>query len=341
MATGAWSAVAKLAARRHGAFTRKEAADSGLTARHIATAKARGLLDEPIPGVLIFAGSPETWRRRLMAIVLAGHERAWSSHRASCVLFGLDGFDDPDEGRKLDVKPRKNVKVIGKVKDDPALDVTVLQPKWLVLPPSAKGVVHQAFALDAIDLVSIDRIPCTGLARTLTDLGSVCSEETVWRALISARRKHDINPMWLQSTALRLHRPGPTGTPTIRRLLQRWAAEGVLPESWLEDLMGKLLNDPTIPGLVRQHEVRDANGRVVGRLDAAIPAAKLGFEGHSREFHFGPINEAADEDRDLRLMAEGYEVCYLGWYASKTPTEVLGIIRKIVTARLKLLADAA
>jgi hypothetical protein len=31
----------------------------------------------------------------------------------------------------------------------------------------------------------------------LCDLGSVCSEDEVWMAPISARRKHDLNPRWL------------------------------------------------------------------------------------------------------------------------------------------------
>ncbi len=47
--------------------------------------------------------------------------------------------------------------------------------------------------------------------------------------------------------------------------------------------------------------VTDVGGKFVARLDFGIPAAQLGIEGHSREFHFGPLHEEADEGRDLRV----------------------------------------
>jgi hypothetical protein len=49
-------------------------------------------------------------------------------------------------------------------------------------------------------------------ARTLVDLGSTESVDKVRQALIAARRIHRVNPLWLQQTAVRLHRPGQAGT---------------------------------------------------------------------------------------------------------------------------------
>ena len=91
MATGAVRAVATLAAPRHGAFTRLEAASLGLSARNIATAKTQGWLFEPVPGVLVLAGSAPSWRRRLLVGVLAGKERSRASHRAASVPHGSMG----------------------------------------------------------------------------------------------------------------------------------------------------------------------------------------------------------------------------------------------------------
>ena len=127
----------------------------------------------------------------------------------------------------------------------------------------------------------------------------------------------------------------------MRRLLRRWGTEGTLPESWLEELMGRLLRDPAIPGFVRQYVVTDARNQFVARVDAAVPAARLAIEGHSRGFHFGPINEATDEDRDLRLTAAGFETISLGWYATKSPAAVAATIRQIVADRLEIFAATA
>jgi hypothetical protein len=335
------SAVVDLAADYHGVFTRSEAASSGLTAHHIATAMRRGWLTEPVPGVLVIAGSPDTWRRRLAILVAAGKGKAAASHRASGVLHRLDPFDDPDALGKLDVKLPPNVRTIGPARPRVPIEATVAQPFWYATPAGYDAHVHQARELDDIDMVSIDHIRCTGLARTLVDLGAVCTEDEVWKALIAARRIHDLSPAWLTTTATRLDRPGPSGVKTIRRLLRRWADEGVLPESFFEDLMVAMLADPALPEVVRQHTVRDRSGAFVARVDAAIPAARVAFEAHSRRFHFGPMREAADEDRDLRITGAGYEVIYLGWYATKTPGSVLAQVRPIILDRLARFAATA
>lgn len=341
MSRGAFGAGASIAAGRHGVFTRKEAATSGFGPREIATAKARGYVREPSPGVLVIAGSPDTWRQRLAVCIEAGKGRAAASHRACVVLHGLDGLDDPDAGGRVDEQLPANVERLGPVVPPPKLDVQVLQPYWFDLPAGYDGAVHQAKSLDLdADTVVIDGLRCTHLARTLCDLGAVWGDEQVWRALISARREHDLSPRWLSVTAAELERSGPSGAGTIRRLLRRWAGEGVLPESWLEELMGTL-RQPGFPPLVRQHRVRGRDGRVIARVDAAMPDIKLAFEGHSRRFHFGPIREAADEDRDLALQAVGFEVVYLGWYAALSPAAVLDKIRPVIEERRRLHGGAA
>ena len=56
MATGdAWQAAARLAAGQHGALTRPQAADLGLSARVVRRALDAGVIREPAPGVLTFA----------------------------------------------------------------------------------------------------------------------------------------------------------------------------------------------------------------------------------------------------------------------------------------------
>ncbi len=304
--------MAEFAASRHGVVVRSQAASFGLTSRDIRAAKELGWLVEPARGVLVVSGYPATWEQRLAIVVAAGTARPLVSNAAAARLFELDGCSSADA------------------------ELTVLRPERITCPAARGIVVHQASVLDRVDRYELSGLPCTSLARTLVDLGSTESEQMVWRALISARRLHRVNALWLQQTAVRLHRPGQTGTGVLIRALRRWNSEGSLPDSWFEELLRCMLDHPDIPELVPQYVLTTKSGTFVARVDFAIPAARLGIEGHSREFHFGPIVEAADEDRDLRATACGWELIYLGWYAQQRPADVVELIAQTCRTRLEL-----
>jgi hypothetical protein len=92
-----------------------------------------------------------------------------------------------------------------------------------------------------------------------------------------------------------------------------------------------------LPPWVLQHEVRDASGAVVGRLDLACPALLLGVEAHSRAFHFGASAESFDERRDNRLGSLGWYVSYVGWYDTEHPHVVAMTIDTIARRRATML----
>jgi hypothetical protein len=311
MSAPASRAMAEFAASRHGLIARSQAAAFGLTPRDIRLAKERGWLTEPARGLLVLSGYPPTWEQRLAIVTATSASRPLVSDGAASRLFALDGFASAGP------------------------ELTVLRPGRVAQDAAGGIVVHQTSILDPCDRYMRNGLPCTSLARTLADLGSRHSADTVWRALISARRIHRVNPLWLQQTAVRLHRPGQTGTGMLMRALRRWSAEGTLPDSWFEELLRRMLDHPEIPTITPQCVIADEAGKFVARVDLGIPAVRLGIEGHSRGFHFGPMLEAADEDRDLRATACGWELIYLGWYAQRRPTEVVQIIAKICRARLE------
>jgi hypothetical protein len=109
--------------------------------------------------------------------------------------------------------------------------------------------------------------------------------------------------------------------------------EGRVPDSWFEELLALCLADPAIPPIVLQYPIRDDHGRVVAKTDIGIPSVRLGLEAHSRQFHFGPDAEPLDEQRDLAAAACGWDLKYLGWYATRRPAEVVAIVKQIVAAR--------
>lgn len=304
--------MAEFAASRHGVVVRSQAASFGLTPRDIRTAKQDGWLTEPVRGVLVVVGYPPTWEQRLAIACASSVARPVVSFGAAGRVFDLDGL--------------KAAKA----------ELTIVRPNHLNRIAARGIVIHQTSVLDASDRYERNGLPCTTLARTLADLGTTESKDAVWRALISARRQHRVNPMWLRQTAIRLHRPGQAGTGVLLEALRRWSAEGTVPDSWFEELLRRMVHHPDIPALVPQYVITNDAGGFVARLDFGIPAARLGIEGHSREFHFGPILEAADEDRDLRAAACGWELIYLGWYAQRRPAEVVELIAQTCRARLDL-----
>jgi hypothetical protein len=303
-------AVAELAASQHGAFTRRQAAAIGLSRARIATAVRNGWLTEPIPQVLVTAGQPTTWEQAVRIATLAGGGHAVASHGAAARLHELDGFNGATP-----------------------VEVSIANHHRLRLPDDGRSIIHHVDRLAArLDVVEVGGIPSTGLARTLADLGSVCSVLEVRRALTDVRRR-GTSLRWLRSTAERCHRPGQAGTGVLLRLLDAVPHEGGVPDSWFEELLAECIADPAIPPVVPQYDLIDQRGAFVARVDLAIPSVRLGIEAHSRRFHFGPDAEPLDEQRDLAAAAVGWELLYLGWYATQRPAEVLAIIRRVVQAR--------
>jgi hypothetical protein len=252
-------AVAELAASQHRAFTRRQAAALNFDRRRVAKAKRDGWIREPHGGVLVLSGSPTTWQQRLILATLADGAHAVASHRSAARLHHLDGFEGCE-----------------------AIEVSVVRG---MRRPTVPGVVsHQVTALERCDVVTIEGIRCTGLARTLADLGAVVPALDVRRALTDARRR-GTSLHWLQLTAERLRRPGPSGAYVLLGQLATIPSEGRVPDTWFEELLALCLDDPEVPPYELQYPIRDESGRVVARTDVGIPSVRLGLEAHSRRFH--------------------------------------------------------
>jgi hypothetical protein len=305
----AMAAVAQLAGSQHGAFTRRQAAELGLSRRQIQAIAIDPAVAEPIRGVLVFRAAPATWRQRMMVATLAppGFHAAY---RAAGFLHGLDGCREPP--RPEIVGPRNARAVRG---------VDVIQ--------------HWVDRLDRDDLVHVDGIPCTGLARTVIDVCGLGDTDLATRAVDDFERgRHSLN--WLRLTADRLHRPGQAGTGEVLRLLDKRQRGGRVTDSWFERLVERCVAAPGLPPWLRQYEVYDG-AQFVGRLDLACPQLLLGVEAHSREFHFGRAVEAFDQRRENRVSAAGWHIVYVGWYDTESPATVAAMIERIARRRAALL----
>ena len=307
MLDDAWGAVAELAASQHGVFTRSQAALHQISAKRIRTAQRSGRIVAFGSNVFLVAGHPPGLHRDL-AIVTHAQPSAVVSHRAAAVLHGLEG-------------------VTGRV-----AEVLVPRPHRVPLTSSPPVIVHAALVLDPQDVTTVCGLPCTTIARTLADLGAVVDDDTVLKALIGARRS-GMSLRWARETAERLHRPGPSGTGTLLRALDQFERAGSAPESWLEEVLRRIIDTPRLPRLVSQYVLRDGGGAFVARFDHAFPEVQLGIEAHSRQFHFGPVRERLDEDRDLRAARCGWDIVYLSSHATRRPREVVDLLLDIVEHR--------
>jgi hypothetical protein len=311
-------AIVALANTQHLVISRAQATEHGFSYRRIRTAKLQGWLAEPMPGVLRLTTGPVTWEQRLMTVVLASGGHAVASHRSAARLLGLDGFDDP-RNAIVELSVARTCRV----------------------DPSVPAVVHHVTPMDPCDLTTVRGIPCTGFGRTLSDLGSVVREPRVLRRALTSARRRGIDLDVLRSDAKRLHRPGQAGTGALLRQLDTIPYEGVVPATWFEELLLMCVEAPGMPPIELQHRIVGLDGRIVARPDIAFPSVKLGLEAHSRRFHFGPDAEAHDEDRDLLCAEVGWELMYLGWYATKQPAEVLQRVRAVIRARQELFRASA
>jgi len=210
--------------------------------------------------------------------------------------------------------------------------VELLSTRRLKVPGA---VTHTTASLLQRDLVVINGFRCTGLARTLCDLGAVVSIDRVERALDAARRD-GASLRWVRESVERLHRPGPAGTGKLMRLLAR-LDDGPARDSWWERSFELMLRDPRIPMLERQYTVRDPQGGFVARADLAVPAIRFAVEAHSRRFHFGRAAGAADEDRDHRLALVGWEAMYLGHQSTRRPGATRDLVAEAIAIRAELL----
>jgi len=294
-------AAGELAASRHGAFSRMQAAQSGLTPKVIERLIRDRAVVEPVPGVLVVTGSPNTWRQRLYVATLSSRGVGVAGFRSAAALHGMDGYSEGP------------------------LEVIMPSPRR----PRMSDLVIHVGPLHDDDILEVDGIRTTSIARTLGDIGSVDSRFKVKLAFEWAwRNGHSLT--WFQQTADRLHRPGQHGTKVLQELLVEARLHERPTESSLEVLLECILED--LDGLERQYRVLDHTGKFVGRVDFAIPHRKVALEAHSRKHHFGPDAEQRDAARDARLVAAGWTTRYITKREMDDPSKLRSSVRQLLLA---------
>lgn len=298
----------RIAGGRHGVTTTAEAARLGVSRAQIRTGIRRGIWRSPAPGILVAVAAAGGWAQDCAIAVLIADGLA--SHRAGGRLHRLDGFDEAPVELTVDRDRRAR---------------------------TAAAIVHRTGVMDPRDRTTVDGIPVTSLARTLVDLGAVVDDDRVEQALDDALRR-GVSMRWIAETLERVDRPGPSGCASLRRVLARPDRTGPIPDSKFERMVERAVVDGGLPQPDRQIEVRDVDGRVIGRIDAGWPELQLGLEAHSARWHDGARRERADGRRDRRLLAAGWELVYVTWWDIEHPDEFLAELTQAYRVRERRLA---
>ena len=301
-ASSPFGPAGEIAAARHGALTRTQAAASGITPSVLRRLLRDEVLREPVPGVLVATAAPVTWRQRIYVATLASRGAGAAAGRSAAALHGIDGFPEGP------------------------LELLVPSSRHIRLP----GLVVRRGPMDRADLFVVDQIRTTTIARTLCDLGELVDDvdlriafEWAWRSGVSL--------LWLRRTAERLARPNRRGPRRLLGLLDDTGRRARPTESTLEVHVEDVLD--ALPGIVRQYRVVRPDGSLIGRVDFAIPELRIAIEAHSRAHHVGPFVEEADAAREAELHAQGWIVRYVTDGQRRRPEELRRTLLALIAAR--------
>jgi very-short-patch-repair endonuclease len=270
-----------VAAAQHGVFTRKNAREAGLSDTEVRLRIERRWI-RLHDGVFRDASAPATWRGDLLAATLAAGIGSAISHRSAAALYELPG------GR------------------DDLIELTCLRWKRTLQP---NLVVHESRRLDETDIEIVDGIPVTRPERLILDVASIRPYADYLESVTqAARRKRLITYTSTRTMFDRHARRGLKGVAVLRRVLDEWNPESQATESEMETMLLQALRDHGLPEPALQHEVRDTLGNIVGRADAAYPAARIAIEYDSMQEHSDEFQLERDARRRNAFQTLGYAI---------------------------------
>lgn len=269
-AASAWPQVASLAARQHGAVSRRQLLGLGLSGRQIDGAAKAGRLHRVHRGVFAVGHPRLSELGRWSAAVLACGSGAGLGYRSAAVLWAL------------------------RASSAPTIE--------LVVPRNSRSVrtgvlVHRHPDLASDELTVHHGIVVTSVARTLLDLASVVSADQLRRAIGQAETLElfDLRAV----TPLLDRRPRHRGARPLAAAL----------ESWTDLPRTRSALEEQFPELCRRHGLPTPlmNSTVDGiEVDALFPDHGVAVELDGRRFHAGRTQWENDHERRARLVAAGW-----------------------------------
>ena len=206
---------------------------------------------------------------------------------------------------------------------------------------TASGIrIHETRSLPEADVTMVDGLRTTSSARTLCDIApSIEDRRLIHLVETQLSKKRPSQEALLRCVEDRTRR-GVAGMSRFARLLSEIVDDEPFPESALELLLLKGLNEVGIVGLHRQFQPPWYDG-IRGVVDVADAEGRTIIEADGRQFR--QVTQAHDNDRqrDRKAAAHGYLVIRVGHRElRRSRFVVLSEIAEIIQQR-RVQADAA
>lgn len=174
-------------------------------------------------------------------------------------------------------------------------------------PHHRRLVLHTARLPDP-DVVEIDGLPVTSVARTLVDLCRLLPRTPAVWAVEQALRRSLVTVDELVASSFRLDR-----TPGIVQARERLVSADPRSESPLETAARLRLSDAGIPPSDLQIPVA-LDGGSMAYLDMGYQRERIGIELDGREVHEAPAAVFRDRRRQNAVVAEGWQLLRFTWF---------------------------
>jgi very-short-patch-repair endonuclease len=295
------SRITPLAAAQCGAVSIKQLRAAGVTWKAQNAAISSGWLAPVEPTVLVVAGSPDTWHRRLWIGLLALDGHGWVSHDAAASLHGLDRAR-PD-----------------------AVEFTV--PRRY-RTPSCSALVHTTDSIGPVDVLTLAGLRCSSATRTILDLARARIPTVRLEAAIDSAVRLGLSaPLVLERRLSELRGPGRWGAPTLDRLLIDSGGESLLERRFLA-----LMRKGRLPRPITQARQR-RDGRHIARVDFLFAAYPVVVEVTGRLGHSTPRERDRDAQRRNELIDLGFRVYEYTWHhVTERRAWVIATMRRRLTA---------
>ena len=289
------AAIARLAEGQKGVVARADLRDLGLKPGAIDRRIAAGRLHTLFRGVYAVGDRALPPLGRLMAAVLATDGVA--GRRSAASLHGVRAYDG--------------------------------WPEVIVKPGSKKREKIQTIQarLEPDEIILVQGISVTTVARTLVDLGAVVDDVAIDRAV---RQADFLGLFDLPEVSRLLERyPRRPGTARLREVMRAFADSEVRTRSEMEDRFRTLVLDAHLPEPEMNGTVE--LGELTIEADAVWRDAKLIVELDSRQAHATHYGFETDRERDRQAAIAGWTVVRITWrQLTEQPRRLIRDIRTLL-----------
>jgi hypothetical protein len=301
--------LAALARDRYQVFTMQCAISCGLTADQVRARVDAGDYLRLHRGVYTYASAPQSFGRSLTAALLAGGPTARGTGPTAAHVLELPG------GRP-----------------DP---IEITCHRWRRTHRDDALVVHERLRTRKGDVREFGGFRISRPELVVIELMHRCGPLVGERAYHEARRRRLISHGSMIEVFLGHARRGTPGIAGTRALLDRYEDVGAPTESPRETMLLQALRAAGLPEPVRQLEVRDRLGGLIGRADFGYPDEMVTLEYHSRDWHSTPEAVEADERRRNAMLAAGWipVIARRDDLVERRGREVIAALRRVLSDR--------